>query len=172
MRKFLIFLISLTLLISVLIFPASAVTDSVGYGTVNSTASEYLKNQLDDIKTSDHYIIYKSGDYSYNLVFGSDITYNGSDLVNFSNCDYWVYNTRSYTSGNSYTTSLTKTENMSGQINVSIYSIVYDDLGVGVDCRQSDSNTLNYILYTLLFALLIFIGFKFIVKRKSGVILK
>lgn len=172
MKKIITFAISICIIISVSVFPASAVTDTVGYGAVNSTAAEYLKNHIDDIKSSDHYIIYKSGDYSYNLVFGSDMSFNGSDIVEFNDCSYWVYDMRDYLSGNSYTTSLTKSENMSGQINVSIYSIVYDDLGVGVDCRQSDSNTLNYILYTILFALLIFIGFKFIVKRKSGVILK
>lgn len=144
--------------------PCSAA--SVSTGTINSTALNYFEGVVKKLPAGTDYILYKSGDYTTDLVYSSDLqlsdnTVSGTDLTCLR------YNTRSYTSGNNYTSTYTEYHYQTFDLTTDDFSICYSSLGNWSDISDNSNTTLNYILYAVIFILFIIVAFKFIRHRRS-----
>lgn len=47
-------------------------------GTISATYLDYFEGVLDKIGLDDHYVVFRSGDYRYTLVYGDSLKLNGS----------------------------------------------------------------------------------------------
>lgn len=47
-------------------------------GTISDTYLDYFEGIVEKLKPSEHYVIYRAGQYAYNLCYGEDITLDGS----------------------------------------------------------------------------------------------
>lgn len=166
-RLFLIFILLFSLIFGV--FSASAV--QVSNGAIPSAALEYFEGVV--IKLPEHYeyFLYRSGDYTSVLVSSEDLHLDGS-VVSGTNVTCYEYNTRAQNGGyNQYTPAYTKYTYDSIQIDTDIYSIAYSSLGDWsplISREESKSyNWIQYILWSVVLILLVFICFKLIRNRRS-----
>lgn len=167
MKRFLIIFLTLILFI---FFSFSVSADSVYDGTINSNALNYLSGIVDDLPPNTEYLIFKSGDYTAKLVYGTELMLNGS-TVSGSDVNTVLYNTREYTgSGTQYTTSITEEKAATFTADLDMFSIVYSSLGNYPSVsNKTTNNTLTYILWTIVLFLFIFVAFKFFRNRRSYV---
>lgn len=99
------------------IMPLASYSD-VYEGTISSTVTNYMKGIVCRFSPADHYVLFRSGQYSYRLVYGKDLVINGS-VFSGSDLDYIAYDTRYYSVTSGYEGDFS--------LNVSNY-MVYTDL--------------------------------------------
>lgn len=51
------------------------------YGTISDTYLDYFEGIVQKLKPSEHYVIWRSGQYAYTMCYGSDIELNGSTFT-------------------------------------------------------------------------------------------
>lgn len=135
-------------------------------GAVNSGALNYFTGVVSKLPLGTHYVIFKSGDNTTDMVFSPTLNLNGS-TINGTDVTRLCYNTRSYVSGNTYTVELTEEFTDSFILNTSSFSIIYSSLGNWSTVADTKSPIISYILFTVILILLIFVAFKFIRHRRS-----
>ena len=161
-RVFIIITVISILLLSIL--PCSAATTV--NGTVNSTALNYFEGVVDKLPLGTEYVIFKSGDYTTDMIYSTDLSLNGS-TVSGTNVTNLQYNTRAIVSGNSYTTQLIEDVYQSYTLETNSFSICYSSLGNWSAVGESTTPILTYILYTVIFGVLLLVAFKFFRNRRS-----
>lgn len=157
-------ILTVILLLIFSILPCSAVTTV--NGTVNSTALNYFEGVVEKLPLGTEYIIFKSGDYTTDMVYSTDLSLNGS-IVSGTNVTNLQYNTRAFVSGNSYTTQLIEDVYQSYTLETNSFSICYSSLGNWSAVGESTTPILTYILYTVVFGVLLLVAFKFFRNRRS-----
>lgn len=140
--------------------------DGTVTGAVNSAALNYFTGVVSKLPLGTQYVIFKSGDYTTDMVFSPTLNLNGS-TINGTDVTRLCYNTRSYVSGNTYTVELTEEFTDSFILNTSSFSIIYSSLGNWSTVADTKSPIISYILFTVIIILLIFVAFKFIRHRRS-----
>lgn len=168
-RLLLIFVISLLFVLSVL--PVSAF--QVEAGAIPAAALEYFEGVVTKLPEHHEYFLYRSGDYTSVLVSSEDLHLDGS-VIYGTNVTCYEYNTRAQNGGyNQYIPSYTKNTYDSIQIDTDIFSIAYSSLGDWsplISREESKSNNwIQYILWSVVLILLVFIAFKLIRNRRSYV---
>lgn len=165
MKKYIVFLLVLSLAIAV---PCVSSAASVDPGTIPSAAQTYFEGIIDNLDTGEEYFVYKSGDYSAVMIHGYDLTYSGS-IVTGNNVTQIIYNTRGSTTGNyNYNPTINFSTVSSVQIDTDQTSICYSSLGSWATLGNQKSNdTLTYILWVLVLILFVIIIFKFFRNRRS-----
>lgn len=135
-------------------------------GAVNSGALNYFTGVVSKLPLGTQYVIFKSGDFTTDMVFSPTLSLNGS-TINGTDVTRLSYNTRSYVSGNNYTVELTEEMSNSFILNTTSHSIIYSSLGNWSTVADTKSPIISYILFTVIIILLIFVAFKFIRHRRS-----
>lgn len=96
----------------------------IAYGTISDTYLDYFEGIIQKLQPDQHYVVYKSGDYSYVLAYGEEIEESSGYFV--GSCDYvQIYreSTSNYNS-NWYVSHSTGTLDLSTSL-----MFVYSDLG-------------------------------------------
>ena len=157
MRKFIVFLCCVVWM-GVLVLPVSA--DSPDNGTVNSTALTYFTGVVNKLPENCDYVIYRSGDNTTNLVFGSNFKLNNNTITS-SKCTQMIYNQRGMGSGTQYVPTISKSELNSFNLSTSDSSIIYSSLGSWSSVGDTNRDNISYILWSVVLLVLLFIVFKF-----------
>lgn len=157
MKKLFIFLCCVALM-HALLLPISA--DSVDTGSINSSALNYFEGVVNKLPSNCHYVIYKTGDYTSSLLYGFDLELNGSNIVSSSECTELIYNQR-VSSNSGYYPSFSTVVHDSYFLSTSETSMIYSSLGNWPSVGDSNKNNVEYILWTVVLIVLLFIVFKF-----------
>lgn len=158
MKKLLIFLCCVALM-HALVLPASA--DSVDSGTINSTALSYLTGVVNKLPANSDYVIYRSGDYTTTLIHGYNFNLEDNRISSDGDCVSIVYNQRGSGTGSSYVPTVDSSEFSGFYLNVNNTSIIYSSVGSWPSVVDSNKNNVEYILWTVVLIVLLFIVFKF-----------
>lgn len=159
MKKLLIFLCCVALM-HALVLPASA--DSVDSGSINSTALSYLTGVVNKLPANSDYVIYKSGDYTTTLIHGYNFNFTDSSISSSDKCTAITYNQRGFGSGvSSYVPTINSSEQNSFSLNLDNTSLIYSSVGSHPSVGDSNKNNVEYILWTVVLIVLLFIIFKF-----------
>lgn len=121
-----------------------AVGDTTGYGTISDSYLDYFEGIVQKLTPDQHYVIWKSGDYSYTLAYGESIKestgiFTGAcDTVQIYRDASSGYNTNWYTTTGS------------GELSLNSASLfVYSDLGMYPTVERGFS---SLEAHTILFA--------------------
>lgn len=166
MKRFLMFLFCAAILMSSLTLVISA--DSPEDGTVNTTALSYFTGVVDKLPANTDYVIYKSGDYTTNLVYGELIL--DSDTFTSTNCTLLVYNQRGKAYGNNmnqYYPTFTETSLSGFQLSVTSSSILYSNLGNYSALGETQKDTWTYILWSVIILIFLFVVYKHFRNRRQ-----
>lgn len=93
-------------------------------GTISDTYLEYFRGITEKLSPSVHYVVWRSGQYSYTLAYGSNVSLSGDLFV--GNCDYVeIYRNASAYSSDWYV------EHGTDSLSLSAGSLfIYSDLGM------------------------------------------
>lgn len=149
----------------ILIFSISVVNASVASGAVNSSALNYFSTIVADLPDNVDYFLFKSGDYTTTLIYG-DLDLVGSRIVGTDSIQL-IYNSRDYQSTTAYYPSIMKSQLTSVSINTSKFSMAYSNLGDWSRIPRNSHTEVNYLLYVLIFAVFLYVFFKFRKNRRS-----
>lgn len=103
-------------------------------GTISDTYLDYFEGIVEKLKPSEHYVIWRSGQYAYNMCYGEDITLEGTYFSGDCNLvsvyrDSDSYNTNWYVSTGSDSLALSATD-----------IFCYSDLGMYPTVKRGMSN--------------------------------
>lgn len=161
-RKIKILSVTLALMCA-FVFTVSA--ETVESGTVSSTALNYFTGIVNKLPTNSDYVIYRTGDYTSAMVYGFDFDLSG-DVISASDCTKVVYDTRSGY-GTSYVPTVTTSELSTFSLTTSSSSIIYSSVGSWASVGDNKRDTVDYILWSVVFLIMLFCIFKFVRYRRS-----
>lgn len=166
MRKYI--LISLCVVVLMSCFVITSFAASPEDGTPNSTALSYFTGVVDKLPANTDYVIYKSGDYTTNMVYGELIL--DSDTFTSSNCTQLVYDQRgkAYGTGyNQYYPTYIETSLSGFQLSVTSSSILYSNLGNYSTIGDNQKDTFTYILWSVIILIFLFVAYKHFRNRRQ-----
>lgn len=94
------------------------------YGTISDTYLDYFEGIVQKLKPSEHYVIWRSGQYAYSMCYGADVSLNGST---FSGSGTLV---EIYRDSSSYSSDWYVSTNEDSVSFVASKLFVYSDLGM------------------------------------------
>lgn len=149
--KFTSIILLLLLLVATTCGRAEAATYNVYDGNPSSTYIQYFKDSIANIPLGDHYVAFRSGQYTYSLVFG-DITLNGSIFSSEDSCTVFSYETNSsYNSYYSYSQDTIDSFYLNAED-----KILYSDLGYYPQLEERGS---KYEILTTVLVIAILAGY-------------
>ncbi len=165
-----IFLILSCVLLLMNAFTFVIFADSPEDGTLNSTALNYFTGIVDKLPANTDYVIYKSGDYTTNLIYGA-LTLNGS-IIRGSDVKKLTYNQRGKSDGNtgygaSYYPTFDQEEISDYTLSFSSSSILYSNLGDFSAVGETQKDTNIYILWSVIFLIFLFVVYKHFRNRRQ-----
>lgn len=165
MKRIFIIICCFIVLMSVVTVSCSAATPDSG--TINSAALTYFTGVVNKLPENCDYVIYRSGDYSANMVYGYNFELSGSS-ISAGDCIELVYDARGSSSGSSYNYEPTISwSELSGYVlNTSSTSIIYSSLGSWASVGDTSKDNISYILWTIIIFLFLFIVYKTIRNRR------
>lgn len=161
-RKIKILSVTLALMCA---FVLTVSAETVESGTVSSTALNYFTGIVNKLPTNSDYVIYRTGDYTSAMVYGFDFNLTGN-VISASDCTKVVYDTRSGY-GTSYVPTVTTSELSTFSLTTSSSSIIYSSVGSWASVGDNKRDTVDYILWSLVFLIMLFCIFKFVRYRRS-----
>ena len=166
--KYFSFILVFILSLFVFIVPCSA---QVANGAIPSAALEYFEGVVTKLPSGQDYFLYRSGDYTTNLITSKDLCLDGT-VIKGTNVTIYQYNQRGSSSGSyNYNPEYTVEEYDSYFVDTNTFSIAYSSLGDWAELTsrvESEGFTwVKYILWSVVLILLIIIAFKLLKNRRS-----
>lgn len=159
-------MLSFVFLFTFVIFALPVSAESVEYGSISSSVMSYLEGVVEKLPAGTEYFMFKSGDYTVDLITGYDLTYDDNIVSGTGELTRYQYNTRQVISGYDYEPSFTEMQISSFQCDTDQFSICYSSLGPWPALGDQGTSILTYILYSLLFFGFLFLILKFVRNRR------
>lgn len=149
--KFFSIMLALLMLVGAICAQASAATFDVYEGTPSNTYIQYFKDSVANIPLGDHYVAFRSDQYSYTMVVG-DISFNNGIFTATDSCTvYTLQNTGNYNSYYNYTQSTIDSFSLNPDD-----KIIYSDLG---GYPQFEERSAKYEILTTILIVACCVGF-------------
>lgn len=123
-RKIIFYVATLTILLTATCGAVSAATFSPYEGNISTSQLTYFEDLLPKLNINDHYVFFRSGQYTYDLIVG-DITYDNGVFTSSDSCAVYTLETNNSYNGY-YSYSATSIDSLT--LNARDF-LVYSDLG-------------------------------------------
>ena len=152
-RKINIFIISCCLLLCATCGTVAAADYTTYDGNISTSMLTYFKDILSNVSINDHYILFRSGQYQYDLVVAEDIVYDSGLFTVVGQGKHYVIDTNNNIYNSYYSYSVNEVNNISIAVK---NKIVYSDIG---DFPQLEERGSRYeVLQTILLFVLLLSG--------------